>query len=146
MKIEDEIKHEFSTPQERAATNVVFTANWILTEVAMRLKPSGLSWQQLNILSILKGQPKGRATVNLIKERMVDRMPNVSRLLNKMAEKGLVTKQRDTQDQRVVFVSLTETGDASREKAREALASKSLISLDDKRADQLNGLLEELRE
>ena len=88
MKIEEELKHQFISPQQRAATNIIFTSNWILNKIAVTLKPTGLSLQQFNVLSILHGQEKQTATVNLIKDRLIDRMPNVSRLLNKLMDKG----------------------------------------------------------
>src|ERR1019366_7347293 len=118
MKLEDELKHEFITPQQRAATNIIFTSNWLLNKIAVALKPTGLSLQQFNVLSILDGQTDKTATVNLIKDRLIDRMPNVSRLINKLMEKGLIVKERNNSDQRVVYVKLTETGAALRLKAR----------------------------
>ncbi|MEO8795375.1 MAG: MarR family transcriptional regulator, partial [Daejeonella sp.] len=110
MKIEEELKHHFISPQQRVATNIIFTANWILNKISVELKPTGLSLQQFNVLSILYGQPKQTANVNLIKERLIDRMPNVSRLLNKLMEKELITKERNLSDQRVVYIKLTEKG------------------------------------
>lgn len=144
MKLEDEIHHQFTTPQQRAAVNVLFTANWLQAKVAEVLRPMGISWQQLNILNILHGQPERVASVNLIRERMVDRMPNVSRLLNKLMEKGLIRKVRCTQDQRVVFIHLTEKGNQVRARAGDLLKG-GMITLSDTQSDQLNTLLEAVR-
>ena len=145
MKIEDEIKqHQFVAPEHRAGMNVIFTANWLLNEIATALKPIGLSLQQLNVLAILKGQPNQTANVNLIKERLIDRMPNVSRLLNKLMEKGLVQKDRDQSDQRVVFIKLTAEGDKLAVKGRE-LFNKVSYGVKDKEAELLNDLLDKLR-
>jgi DNA-binding MarR family transcriptional regulator len=144
MKLEEELKHEFVTPQQRAATNIIFTSNWILNKIANDLKPTGLSLQQFNVLSILDGQPEKTATVNLIKDRLIDRMPNVSRLLNKLMEKGLIVKERNTSDQRVVYVKLTEAGAGLRISAR-TIINNGVINLGIAQANQLNELLEQVR-
>jgi len=145
MKLEDEIKQEeFEHGQHQAGMNLIFTANWLLNEYETALKPLGLSLQQLNVLSILKGQPGNTAPVNLIRERMIDRMPNVSRLLNKLMQKGLVTKDRDLSDQRVVYIQLTSEGKKVATKGR-ALFRKVPYGINEKQAKQLNNLLELLR-
>jgi len=144
MKIEDELKHQFFTPQQRAATSVIFTANWILNRIAVSLKPTSLSLQQFNVLSILNGQPEHTATVNLIKERLIDRMPNVSRLLNKLMEKGLIKKERNLSDQRVVYIKLTAEGERLRIQGRTIL-NQMAVAMTENEADLLNDLLEKIR-
>ncbi len=144
MKIEEELKHEFISPQQRAFTNVIFTSNWILNKIAIALKPTGLSLQQFNALSILHGQPNQMATVNVIKDRLIDRMPNVSRLLNKLMEKDLIEKERNSTDQRVVYVKLTPKGLVLKQKGR-TLINGAIIDLDDEQSNLLNNLLEKVR-
>ena len=144
MKIEEELKHEFVSPQQRAFTNIIFTSNWVLNKIAVALKPTRLSLQQFNALSILDGQPNKTATVNLIKDRLIDRMPNVSRLLNKLMEKGLVEKQRDTLDQRVVYIKITQKGVNAKKAAREMI-NGVVIDLNNEQSDLLNNLLEKVR-
>jgi len=144
MNIEKEIKHAFASPQQRALTNIIFTSNWVLSRIAVALKPTGLSLQQFNVLSILYGQPQHVATVNLITERLIDRMPNTSRLLNKLMEKGLIEKEKHNNDQRVVSIKLTKAGALLKEQAR-AIMDAILINLSNEEADQLNGMLEKVR-
>ena len=145
MKIEQEIKQEqFLTPHHKAGVNVIFTANWLLNEIAIALKPVGLSLQQLNALSILDGQPNKTATVNLIRERLIDRMPNVSRLLNKLMEKGFIEKERNLTDQRVVYIKLTPKGGDVKRKGRE-LFDNIGINMADDQAELLNTLLDKIR-
>ena len=145
MKIEEEIKQkQFSRPQHRAGMNLIFTANWLLNEIAITLKPIGLSLQQLNILTILQGQPGHTATVNVIRERLIDRMPNVSRLINKLMDKGLIKKDRDLSDQRVVYIKLTSEGLKVAIKGRE-LFNKVQFGVTDKQSELLNDLLEKMR-
>jgi DNA-binding MarR family transcriptional regulator len=124
--------------------NLIFTANWLLNEIAITLKPIGLSLQQLNVLTILQGQPTHTATVNLIRERLIDRMPNVSRLLNKLMDKGLIKKNRDLSDQRVVYITLTSEGLKVALKGRE-LFHKVHYGITDKQSELLNDLLEQIR-
>jgi DNA-binding MarR family transcriptional regulator len=145
MKIEDEIKQQqFDSPQDKAGMNIIFTANWLLNQYAAVLKPIDLSLQQLNVLAILKGQPNRTATVNVIRNRMIDRMPNVSRLLNKLMEKKLISKDRDLIDQRVVYIKLTEKGEKIAGKGRE-LFQKVSCGITKKQAETLNEILEEFR-
>ena len=145
MKLEDAIHQpQFNNPQQRAGMNVIFTANWLSNQYATALKPIGLSLQQLNVLTILKGQPDYTAPVNLIRDRLIDRMPNVSRLLNKLMEKGLVQKDRTLSDQRVVHIKLTNQGEQVAEHGRALFESVS-YALADESAQLLNDLLNQLR-
>lgn len=144
MKIEEELKHEFVSPQQRAFTNIIFTSNWVLNKIAVALKPTGLSLQQFNALSILHGQPNHMATVNMIKDRLIDRMPNASRLLNKLLEKGLIEKERNSTDQRLVYVKLTKKGLDLKQKGRNII-NGVVIDLNDEQSNLLNSLLEKVR-
>jgi DNA-binding MarR family transcriptional regulator len=146
MNIEEEIKQpQFNNPQQKAGMNLIFTANWLSSLYAAALSPLDLSLQQLNVLTILKGQPEHTASVNLIRDRLIDRMPNVSRLLNKLMEKGLIQKDRQTVDQRVVHIKLTKEGERMAAKGRELFQSVS-YQLNDEQAEQLNDLLNKMRE
>jgi DNA-binding MarR family transcriptional regulator len=145
MKIEEAIQQpQFVNPQQRASMNVIFTANWLSNQYAAALKPLDLSLQQLNVLSILKGQPDYTAPVNVIRDRLIDRMPNVSRLLNKLMEKGLVQKDRTLSDQRVVHIKLTANGVLVAEQGR-ALFQSVTYQLADAQAQLLNELLDQMR-
>jgi len=145
MKIEEEIEQQqFDLPQHKAGMNIIFTANWLLNQYADVLKPIDLSLQQLNVLAILKGQPDRTATVNVIRNRMIDRMPNVSRLLNKLMKKKLISKDRDLTDQRVVYIKLTEKGEKVARTGRE-LFQKVSYGITKRQAETLNELLEEFR-
>jgi DNA-binding MarR family transcriptional regulator len=145
VKIEKEIKHNFSSPQQRALTNIIFTSNWVLNRIASALKPTNLSLQQFNVLSILYGQPDYTASVNLITDRLIDRMPNTSRLLNKLMEKGLIEKEKNSPDLRVVSIKLTKNGVILKKKARTIIDS-ILVSLTDEEANSLNDMLEKVRD
>jgi len=145
MKIEEEIKQRsFDRYSDKAAMNILLTANWIDSRYAAALKPLDISLQQLNVLSILNGQPAGKATVSLIKSRMIDRMPNVSRMLNKLMEKGLIHKDRQTADQRVVYISLTSRGKEVAKEGRKLFKTVTFKMAEEK-AKELSNLLDAFR-
>ena len=87
MRIEDEIKQKsFKSKKEKALVNLVFTYNWIKEKRSKTYKEFGLSSQQFNILRILRGQHPNAASVKLLTERMLDKMSNASRLVDKLLE------------------------------------------------------------
>lgn len=94
----------------QAATSLLQSAQWLHVKISYHLEPIDLTLQQLKILHIISGHKDQKATVNQIKNKMIDPKSNVSRLLNKLMEKQLVTKHRDAEDQRVVFVHITKLG------------------------------------
>lgn len=112
------------------------------------LEPFDLSVQQLRTLAIVAEYGDDDATVNEIRNRMYDPMSNVSRLLNKLVQKGLIRKVRGEDDQRIVRVQLTENGRRLLDLGQGALESgmAKLASLSDEQFRQLSGLLSELRQ
>jgi DNA-binding MarR family transcriptional regulator len=96
--------------RDKAAVLVGCTAQDIANFVERALKEFGISREQLSVIHYLDDAKADTMTVNELRESLIDDSPNVSRILNKMVEKGLVKKERQTDDQRVVYVSLTEKG------------------------------------
>jgi DNA-binding MarR family transcriptional regulator len=86
------------------------------TEAALRehldqvLKPHGISVTQYNVLRILRGAGRGGLCRNEIRDRLVDRMPDVTRLLDRMEDTGWITRTRSTEDRRQVSTELTKSG------------------------------------
>jgi DNA-binding MarR family transcriptional regulator len=86
------------------------------TEAALRehfdqvLKPYGISVTQYNVLRILRGAGQGGLCRNEIRDRLIDRMPDVTRLLDRMEETGWITRTRSREDRRQVSTELTKTG------------------------------------
>ncbi len=74
------------------------------------VKPLGLSMTQVMILHALSKSPTGTLTVNQIKATMLDESPNISRSLNKLMEHGHIVKERSVEDQRVVYITITDAG------------------------------------
>jgi DNA-binding MarR family transcriptional regulator len=96
--------------RDKAAVLIGCTAQEIDNVVERALKEFGISRAQLNVLHFLDTEPVEKMTVNQLREVLIDDSPNVSRLLNKMVDKGLIRKERQSDDQRVVHVTLTENG------------------------------------
>lgn len=149
MKIEEEINQKkFKSVYHKAHINVLFTASWLSQSSAHLLKPYKISWQQFNILRILRGMYPEPATVKLLTERMIDKMSNASRLVEKLKKKGYVDRRVCPSDRRRVDIEITEKGlqvleDISRI-VEEGLHRK-MSSLSQEEAGQLNGLLDKLR-
>ncbi len=111
MTIEEEIKqYTFKDEISKMVVNIVFTSGWLNQHVNCFLKDYGLSPQQYNILRILRGQYPNCATLGLIQDRMLDKMSNASRLVEKLRIKNLVTRNVDDSDRRQVKIKITEKG------------------------------------
>ena len=108
-KIDIEIKGKFKNNKHRFIANLVFTSNWFRNLVSEYLKPYNISFQQLNILRILKGA-KGWTNMNDLKGLMIEKSPNATRLANKLIVKGFVERKRSEVDRRVVYLAITDKG------------------------------------
>jgi len=118
MKLEDELKQsKFQSEHQKAMLNILFTSNWLSSESAQILKPFDISSQQYNVLRILKGQGDKAISVNDIMTRMLDRMSNASRLVEKLRKKELIERVTCERDRRQVDVKITKKGLKLLEKA-----------------------------
>jgi DNA-binding MarR family transcriptional regulator len=148
VKLEDEIKQKsFPSPYHRMVVNIMFTGNWVQKELSAQLRPFGISLQQHNVLSILRGQQPAPSTLGLIQERMLDRMSNATRLVDKLMEKGLVDRCQCPENRRKVDIVITTAG---LELLRQTDAiiqdiPKRYANLTAAEAEQLGLLLDKLR-
>ncbi len=111
MSIESDIKQPvFQSAYHRVVVNVLFTGNWISNTQLRLLKPFGITMQQFNVLRILRGKSPCPVKVNEITERMLDRMSNASRLVDKLVVKKLVERTECPNDRRAVDVVITPKG------------------------------------
>ncbi|WP_266368192.1 MarR family winged helix-turn-helix transcriptional regulator [Tellurirhabdus rosea] len=112
MSIEADIKQtsSFRTPYHRLTVNLMFTNNWLCNRQMQVLKPFGLTLQQYNVLRILRGQHPKPVKVADITERMLDKMSNASRLVDKLLAKDLVQRTECPSDRRAVDVLITDKG------------------------------------
>lgn len=111
MRIEDEIQQSsFKSSRQKAAVNVMYTYFWVKEKIFKTLKPYGITMQQYNVLRILKGQhPKGITTSD-IRERMLDKMSDASRMVDRLEAQGLVEKRINMEDRRLVSIRISEKG------------------------------------
>ena len=107
--ISKDINSRFENNKIKALINIKYTANWINSYENEFFRPHGISPQQYNILRILRGAEEP-IKVQVIKERMIDRSPNATRLMDKLCDKKLIDRIRCNDDRRVVFISISEDG------------------------------------
>lgn len=111
MKIEEEIKvSRFTNGWQRASVNILYTAGWLSLLLEKRAAKAGVTLQQFNVLRILRGQMPNPSTNSLIKSRMVSHTPDISRLVDRLAAKGLAARSKNKADKRALDVVITEAG------------------------------------
>ena len=107
--IAKDINSTFKNAKIKALINIKYTANWINSHENEFFRPYGISPQQFNILRILRGAGKA-IKVQVIKDRMIERAPNATRLMDKLCDKDLIERVRCEHDRRVVFINITNEG------------------------------------
>ena len=146
MRLEEEIHQDnFKSVHHKALVNVIFTANQIEQISQRYLRKYGISTQQLNLLRILRDVRPEVATVTMLQKRMLDRMSNASRLVDKLKEKGLVNRVLNKKDRRKVDVKITAKGLKLLEKVEKTDFQKDFLKLSDAEAKKLNDLLDKIR-
>ena len=149
MSLENDIKQpNFKSPYSKVIVNIIYTNNWLQSLQVEIFKPFDLTLQQYNVLRILRGQYPKPTTVIAIIERMLDKMSNASRLVDKLLAKELVIRKLCPHDRRAVDVIITEKG-------MNILAEIDLLQsqwevklhgLNEGEALQLSNLLDKLRQ
>lgn len=107
--IDDILKTKFENDRHRFMTNLIYTSNCFQNSFIDFLKPYDLSPQQFNILRILRGA-KNWVKMNKIKDLMIDKAPNTTRLSDKLLDKGLIERKRGEEDRRAVYLNITPKG------------------------------------
>jgi DNA-binding MarR family transcriptional regulator len=100
----------FSSLQHEAYLSVVRTSSTLMDRVEDLLKPYGISATQYNVLRILRGAGQGGLCRNELRDRMLTRMPDMTRLLDRMEDAGLVKRSREQDDRRMVLTQITARG------------------------------------
>ncbi|TNE72173.1 MAG: MarR family transcriptional regulator [Bacteroidetes bacterium] len=146
MKIEDAIKSKFKSPFIKAVVNVRYTSNYMSGIQNSFMGQFDLTMPQFNILRILRGAGE-MVSVNSIKERMVEKSPNTTRLLDKLIEKELISRERCEKDRRVVYVQISEKGLDLLKKIDESGEFDKLLPnhLTDEECETLSALLDKMR-
>jgi DNA-binding MarR family transcriptional regulator len=111
----------FADPVEEAAVNLLLAASWLDGRVERALEPLGITHRQYNVLRILRGvHPSGHPRCEIAR-RMIDRAPDVTRLIDRLERRGLVDRGTDPEDARRSVTRLTRGGLAMVARATEAL-------------------------
>ncbi len=148
VPIEEEIKQKrsFNSLQEKALVNIMYTHGWIIERMRLFFKNYGITNKQYNILRILKGSDQPLST-SQIRYRMLDKMSDTTRLIDRMITKGWVKKSVSEIDRRLVDIMITEAGLDLLDEIRgiEAKAEEIFSNLTKEEIQNLSDLLDKVR-
>ncbi len=147
-RIEDELKSRPMPPEVALFLNVQRTAELMTTEFSQMLKPHGITQQQYNVLRILSGSAPDGLPCLEVASRMVTRVPDITRLVDRMVRDDLATRIRSEEDRRIVRIAITEKGADLVDRLRgpiDELHFRQAGRLDESEIKQLNALLEKFR-
>ena len=148
MKIEEEIhQNKFRNEYQKAAINLIYTHNWLTTRLKNFLADHHITLQQYNVLRILRGQHPDSISTSAIRERMLDRSSDASRIVERIHKQGLVEKKTSLADKRLVDVKISNKGLKLLEKIDGITEDLDRIlgNLDLEEAVELNRLLDKVR-
>ena len=148
MKIEEEIKQsKFTSVHHKVAVNLLYTAGWLQEKNKNFFKPYDLTNQQYNILRILRGQHPNKLSGAEIKNRMLDKNSDVSRLLDRLIIKNLINKSQCPNDKRAADVIISDSGLALLKEIDTHIDKTDLaiFNLNKTEATQLSDLLDKCR-
>lgn len=148
MGLEKDIHQEkFSSARQKAMLNIMFTYGWVVERIRDFLAAEDITHQQYNILRILRGSHPQPLSTLQIRERMLDKMSDTSRIVDRLIVKGLVKKGTCEKDKRLVDVTITERGQKLLKKldAHSEHMQDIMNNLTEKDAEMLSSLLDRLR-
>ena len=148
MSIDKDIKQQrqFRNEHHKAQVNLLFSGNWLMENIKKFLQSEDITPQQYNILRILRGSGKPLSTLQ-IRERMLDKMSDTSRIVDRLLKKGLTEKKTSLADKRLVDVTISDKGleVLNRLDNRNASLDGIMFNLTHDEAKMLNELLDKLR-
>ncbi len=139
-----DINSKFLNNKIKALINIKYTVNWINSQENDFFKQYGISPQQFNILRILRGANEP-IKVQVIKDRMIERAPNATRLMDKLCDKQFIERIRCDHDRRVVYISISKQGLELLQTIDANIKLDFIENLSEEEAEQLNYLLDKLR-
>jgi DNA-binding MarR family transcriptional regulator len=148
MDLEKEIfSTKFINSYQKASVNIVYTYNWLNNFIKSELDKYEVTNQQFNVLRILRGQYPNPATINILKERMLDKMSDASRIVDRLVQKELVTRTTNKKDRRAVDIIINKKGlDILDRIQMETIMIENLKNnLSEEEAKQLSNLLDKFR-
>lgn len=111
MSIEEDIKSTVKLEgSQKTVINLAYTSNWLKEKSMIFFKSYDLSGEQYNVLRILRGQKGNPANLSTLQERMLNKMSNTTRLVDKLIAKDLVTRQRCEFNRRKIEIFITKKG------------------------------------
>jgi len=147
MGIEKDIQQpNFRNEYQKMGINIIYTANWLNEKIAQILGNEEITQQQYNILRILRGSDAPLSTLK-IRERMLDKMSDTSRIVDRLINKGLVEKNACVKDKRLVDITLSKKGSQLVEKLDQFndQIDTLLKGIDEKEAVMINQILDKVR-
>lgn len=147
MALENDISQtKFRNEYQKAAINFIYTYNWMSEKMKCIFEREDITSQQFNILRILRGAGKPISTLQ-IRQRMLDKMSDTSRIVDRLVSKGLVKKNICENDKRLVDVSITEKGKKLLDKLDKSNDEMDAVmnSISESEAKLLNTLLDKIR-
>lgn len=148
MGIEKDIQQtNFRNEFQKMGINIIYTANWLNEKMGQILSTEDITQQQYNILRILRGSDAPLSTLK-IRERMLDKMSDTSRIVDRLIVKDLVEKTACVKDKRLVDITVTKKGLQLLEKldALNEQIDSILKGVSEKEATTMNQILDKLRE
>lgn len=148
VKFEDEIKQrKFSSDFQKATLNVIFTANWIHAHFRDVFKPFDLTQQQYNVLRILRGKHPKSANPGEIKDVMLDKNPDLTRLCDRLYNLGLIHREADPVNRRKINIKISDEGLKLLKKIDPKIQAieEVMTTLSPEEATMLSDLLDKLR-
>lgn len=139
-----EVGATFDSEYTKAMLNLKYTGSFIAAITNKELEPYQISAAQYNILRILRGA-KESITMKLVKEKMIEKSPNTTRLADRLCEKDLIKRIRSEKDRRAVYVSITTKGLKLLSEIVFKRAPKQMRNLTEEEAILLNSLLDKIR-
>ena len=147
MGIEKDIQQTyFRNEFQKMSINIIYTANWLNEKMGQILATEDITQQQYNILRILRGSECPLSTLK-IRERMLDKMSDTSRIVDRLIAKGLVEKNACLKDKRLVDITISKKGLILVDKLDQFnnQIDAVLKGVDEKEAQTINQLLDKIR-
>lgn len=148
MSLEADIQQKtFRNEYQKAILNILYTQNYLVGRMSEVFKKFDITRQQYNVLRILRGQFPDPASINLIKERMLEKMSDSSRIVERLRLKGLIQREDGKNDKRAAEISITPAGLDLLKKMQSEVdeLDNVLTGLTLEEARELNGLLDKIR-
>lgn len=148
MRIEEELKGRFRNDNHKVLINLLYTVNYLSYQFRQNLKEHCLTEPQYNVLRLLKGYRTEKSiSIGFIKERMIDKNPDVSRIVDVLLIKGLLNRKENPEDRRQKSIEITDKGiDLLSEMIEFDKKTDNLLSaLKAEELNELNRLLDKIR-